>query len=113
MSEPTSRFWEIFFELYEGLPRQGPGNRACAEKALGLCRDLPPTPAVLDLGCGVGGQTLYLAELLPGALITAIDSHAPSIERLCATVAKRGLAERVRALAGDLASPGCRPRAST
>ena len=64
VSEPTPRFWEIFFELFEGLPRQGPGNRASAERALGLCRGLPPAPAVLDLGCGVGGQTLHLAELL-------------------------------------------------
>jgi tRNA G46 methylase TrmB len=101
MSEPTPRFWEIFFELYEGLPRQGPGNRACAEKALGLCRDLPPKPAVLDLGCGVGGQTLHLAELLPDALVTAMDSRAPRIERLRATVARRGPAERVRPLVGD------------
>jgi len=60
MTEPTPRFWDIFFELYEGLPRQGPGNRACAEKAFDLCRELPPVPAVLDLGCGVGGQTLHL-----------------------------------------------------
>jgi cyclopropane fatty-acyl-phospholipid synthase-like methyltransferase len=109
MSDPSPRFWGIFFELYEGLPRQGPGNRACAEKALGLCSDLPPTPAVLDLGCGVGGQTLHLVALLPGAIITAIDSHAPSIERLRATVAKRGLAERVRPLVGDMAHPGLPP----
>ena len=106
MDEPSPRFWEIFFALYEGLPRQGPGNRASAERALGLCRDLPPTPAVLDLGCGVGGQTLYLAELLPGGLITAIDSHAPSIERLRATVAARGLAARVRPMVGDMAQSG-------
>jgi SAM-dependent methyltransferase len=106
VSEPTPRFREIFFEVFEGLPRQGPGNRACAERALGLCRDLPPTPAVLDLGCGGGGQTLHLAELLPGALITALDSHAPSIERLRATVARCGLAERVRPMVGDMAHGG-------
>jgi SAM-dependent methyltransferase len=109
MSEPTPRSREIFFELYEGLPRQGPGNRACAENALGLCRDLSPTPAVLDLGCGVGGQTLHLVELLPGAVITAIDSHAPSIARLRATVAGRGLAERVRPVVGDMAKPEMPP----
>jgi len=109
MSELTPRFWAIFFELYEGLPRQGPGNRACAERALGLTRELPPTPAVLDIGCGVGGQTLQLAELLPGALITAIDSHAPSIERLRATLASRGLTQRVRPLVGDMARSGLPP----
>jgi len=109
MTEPTPRFWEIFFDLYEGLPRQGPGNRACAEKALGLCRDLPPVPAVLDLGCGVGGQTLHLGALLPGAIIAAIDSHAPSIERLRATVAERGLSDRVRPMVGDMAKPEMPP----
>jgi SAM-dependent methyltransferase len=108
MSKPTPRFREIFFELYEGLPRQGPGNRACAEMALGLCRDLPPTPAVLDLGCGVGGQTLHLAELTRGSIV-ALDSHAPSIERLQATVARRGLGERVRPVVGGMAQPGMLP----
>jgi SAM-dependent methyltransferase len=109
MSEPAPRFREIFFELYEGLPRQGPGNRACAARALGLCRDVPRSPAVLDLGCGVGGQTLHLVELLPGAVVTAVDSHAPSIARLRATVAERGLGERVRAMVGDMAAPGLPP----
>ena len=108
MTEPSPRFWEIFFALYEGLPRQGPGNRASAERALGLCHDLPPSPAVLDLGCGVGGQTLQLAELTCGS-ITAIDSHAPSIERLRATVAARGLGARVRPMAGDMAQSGLPP----
>ena len=105
MNQPGPRFWEIFFELYESLPRQGPGNRACAARALGLCRDLPRSPAILDLGCGVGGQTLQLAELLPSSSIVAIDSHAPSIERLQAAVAERGLTQRVSALVGDMAHP--------
>jgi SAM-dependent methyltransferase len=104
MNEPASRFWEVFFEVYEALPRQGPGNRACAARALSLCRDLPPSPVVLDLGCGVGGQTLHLTELTSGSIV-AIDSHAPSIERLNATLAERGLSQRVRALVGDMAHP--------
>lgn len=111
MNEPSPRFWEIFFEVFESLPRQGPGNRACAERALGLCRDLPPSPAVLDLGCGVGGQTLHLAELIESGPIVAIDSHAPSIERLRAAVADRGLAQRIDAIVGDMADPQ-RPRGS-
>lgn len=105
MSEPSPRFWEIFFEIYESLPRQGPGSRACAARALDLCRGLPECPDVLDLGCGVGGQTLQLAELLLGSSIVAIDSHAPSIGRLQAAVAERGLSSRVRALVGDMAHP--------
>jgi len=108
MSEPGPRFQEIFFEVYESLPRQGPGSRTCAATALALCRDLPQTPAVLDLGCGVGGQTLHLAELTRGSIV-AIDSHAPSIARLRATVCERGLGERVQAMVGDMAQPRMPP----
>jgi SAM-dependent methyltransferase len=94
----------MFFAVFENLPRQGPGNRACAKRALDLCRDLPRSPAVLDLGCGVGGQTLHLAELIGSGSIVAIDSHAPSIERLRAVIAERGLAPRIDAIVGDMAN---------
>ena len=103
MNEPTPRFQQLFFEVFETLPRQGPGNRASAAKAFALCRDLPPSPAVLDLGCGVGGQTLYLAELTSGSIV-AVDSHAPSIERLRTTVIERGIARRVSAAVADMGS---------
>jgi SAM-dependent methyltransferase len=56
------------------------------------------------LGCGVGGQTLLLAELSSGSIV-AIDSHAPSIERLRATIRERGLSQRVSAIVGDMARP--------
>lgn len=108
MNELSPRFWPIFFELFESLPRQGPGNRACAARALALCRDLPPAPAVLDLGCGAGGQTLYLAELTSGRIV-ALDNHFPSVARLRATVLRRGLAERIWPVAGDMARPGLPP----
>ncbi len=108
MNDMSSRFWPVFFELFESLPRQGPGNRACAARALAFCHGLPPTPEVLDLGCGVGGQTLHLAELLPGSIV-ALDSHAPSIERLRAMAAMRGLAKRIRPMVGDMAEPGLPP----
>jgi len=104
MNTPAQHFWKIFFEVFEALPRQGPGNRGCAARALGLCRELPPSPAILDLGCGVGGQTLQLAELTSGRIV-AIDSHAPSIERLKATLADHGLAQRVSAIVGDMSHP--------
>ena len=105
MSEPDARFWEVFFEVFEHLPRQGPGDRDSAVRALGLCHGLPRAPAIVDLGCGVGGQTLQLAELLPSGSIVAIDRHAPSIERLQRTIAERGLQQRIRAVVGDMARP--------
>ena len=104
MNELSPRFWEIFFEVFENLPRQGPGNRACAARAVGLCGDLPEFPAILDMGCGVGAQTLQLAELTAGSIV-AIDTHSPSIERLRAAIAERGLSQRVCAVDGDMADP--------
>jgi SAM-dependent methyltransferase len=91
----------IFHELFGSLPRQGPGNRACAARALALCRELPPSPRVLDLGCGAGGQTLQLAELTD-ATIVAVDAHAPGIDRLAQSVARLGLAQRIHPLVGDM-----------
>jgi SAM-dependent methyltransferase len=108
VSAPRSRFWEIFFEVYEALPRQGPGFD-CAARAFRLCGELPPSPAVLDLGCGVGGQTLHLAKLTSGSIV-AVDNHAPSIERLRATLGEHGLSQRVSSMVGDMADPGLPPQ---
>lgn len=102
MNDHGSRFWEIFFEVYESLPRQGPGNRYCTERALRLCVGLPRESMIADLGCGVGRQTLHLADLTKGTIV-AVDSHAPSIERLRATLAARGLSQRVQTKVGDIA----------
>jgi SAM-dependent methyltransferase len=101
MSEPSPRFWELFFAVYEALPRQGPGSRGAAERALVLCRDLPPAPRVADLGCGVGAQSLYLAELT-GGVVVAVDRHAASVARLRAAVNRRGLDRRVLPVVGDI-----------
>lgn len=104
------RFSEIFFEVYDALPRQGPGDMSSARRALAMCAGLPRAPVILDLGSGSGGQTLYLAALTDGC-ITAVDSHAPSIARLRAEAARRGLSDRIEALVGDMADPPV-PRAA-
>jgi SAM-dependent methyltransferase len=102
MTEPTPALSEVFFEVYEALPRQGPGDRGCAAQALALCRELPTSPVILDLGCGVGGQTLHLAELTAGSIV-AVDSRAPWIDRLARTVAQRGLSHRIEPMVADMA----------
>ena len=94
---------EIFLEVFEPLPRQGPGGFACTRRALALCRELPPSPRVLDLGCGAGAQTLHLAALLDGPIL-AVDLHEPLVERLRAKLDEAGLAGRVEARVGDMAA---------
>ena len=91
----------ILFEVFESLPRQGPGDHATTARALELCPSLPDAPRVLDLGCGAGAQTLDLLSLTRGT-VTAVDAHAPFIERLRRRAAERGVAERVDARVADM-----------
>jgi SAM-dependent methyltransferase len=108
MNEFTPLFWKIFFEVYEKLPRQGPGNQNCAARALDLCSEMPGSPAILDMGCGVGAQTFYLAELTSG-LIEAVDNHAPFIGSLQTAAAERELSHRIQARVGDMENLEYRP----
>lgn len=102
------RAHELFFEVFEALPRQGPGSRASAVRALALCSGLPTTAAVLDLGCGSGGQTLHLAELVQGPIV-AVDLHAPNLVRLRDRLQRLGLAGRILPVQADLSRPAQAP----
>ncbi len=101
--EPSSP--EMFFAVFEGLPRQGPGSRACTARALAMCRDLPSEPDVVDLGCGSGAQTVDLAELTGGTVV-AVDDHAPFLSLLAERAAARGCAARIRPLVADMSETG-------
>ncbi|MEU5210369.1 methyltransferase domain-containing protein [Streptomyces sp. NPDC020742] len=46
----------------------------------------PPGSRVLEVGCGVGAQTVHLVRSSPGARITAVDLSAPSLARARAQV---------------------------
>lgn len=92
---------DAFLLLYSDLPREGPGSDECTREALRRLRPfLPPSPRVLDLGCGPGRQTLVLAREL-GTPVTAVDLHAPFLARLAADAAARGLSHRVHTRCAD------------
>ncbi len=61
--------------------------------------DLPAGDA-LDLGCGKGGDAMWLAR--QGWLVTAVDISAVAVERLADAAGARGLAQRITAQRHDL-----------
>ncbi len=105
MTSRSPRFRPIFMEVFESLDRQGPGNRDNARRALELCENLPDRPQVLDLGCGVGTQSLYVAELT-GGTVTAVDTEPVLLERFKRRVEELGLSDRIRPVLGDMADLG-------
>jgi ubiquinone/menaquinone biosynthesis C-methylase UbiE len=94
---------QIFFEIFESLPRQGPGDAKSTKRAFQNLVGLPEYPEILDVGCGTGGQTLVLAKLSAGN-ITALDNHKPFIDKLKRNASRAGYAERVHCVVGDMNS---------
>jgi SAM-dependent methyltransferase len=94
---------QLYYEIFESLPRQGPGDDEATERAWRGLTGLPVPPEILDVGCGTGGQTLTLARLSPGN-ITALDNHPPFIETLRRNAAQSGYGDRIRCLVGDMGS---------
>ena len=95
------RMTALFFELFSGLPRQGPGDAASTLQALALVPGIGPRTRVLDVGCGTGAQTRVLARNSP-ACIVAVDNHPPFVEVLNQDARRRGLAGRVDARVADM-----------
>ena len=56
---------------------------------------------VLELGCGWGSLTLWIAEKFPGSRITGVSNSATQREHIEAEAARRGLAN-VRILTADM-----------
>jgi SAM-dependent methyltransferase len=88
-------------EIFENLPSQGPGDREATARALALVVGLPDSPEILDVGCGVGRQTLDLASLTSGR-ITAVDNYPPFLATLRQAAMAGGFAARIRTVEGDM-----------
>jgi SAM-dependent methyltransferase len=99
MSNAT--FWKYFHEIYEAIPRQGPGDRESTERALRLLPPLTPSHRILDIGCGSGAQTIDLARVTE-AQIVAVDNHPPYISQLRERAVEEGFGERITAQVGDM-----------
>ena len=97
----STRAEEIFFEIHQGNPREGPGSFEATRKAFSTLRNLSDKPIILDIGCGPGQQTMDLASL-SGGTIYAIDNYEPYLQTLQARVIQMELVDRVFPQAGDM-----------
>jgi SAM-dependent methyltransferase len=87
---------EVFFELHDGLPREGPGRNRYTRKAYRMLPEMD-RPRILDVGCGPGAPTMELARLGGGEVI-GIDTHRRYLDVLEKKAEAAGISDRVRAV---------------
>ena len=85
---------KYFYELYESIPRQGPGDNKSTVRAFYLLNNLPPEPKILDIGCGRGMQTIKLAQISNGSII-ALDNHQPFLDMLYEDAKNEGVSNKI------------------
>lgn len=93
---------EAIYEVFGPLSQGAPGNDASTLRALDAVPGRDAVRQVLDLGVGHGRTTFALAQALPGARIAAVEIHPPFVERIARRAREAGLADRVRAICGDM-----------
>lgn len=94
--EPASEFWESFYSGRDQVWTGSPNVALVAEIS-----DVAPGTAV-DLGCGEGGDAIWLAER--GWKVTALDISPSALARGEAAAKERGVAERITWNCQDLES---------
>ena len=85
---------EYFYELFEALPRGGPGDNNSTRKAFNSIPKPPAQPLILDIGCGPGVQTIELAKLSKGRII-ALDNHQAFLDKLIKKADAEGLLDHI------------------
>lgn len=88
-------------EYFLGVERQGPGSPGTSLKALSFIDNLGDGSRIADIGCGTGGQTMVLAQNVPGK-ITGVDFFPAFIDRFNSSAAGLNLQDRVRGTVGSM-----------
>ena len=85
---------EYFYELFEALPRCGPGDNESTRRAFNIIPKPPKQPLILDIGCGPGVQTIELAKISNGKII-ALDNHQAFLDKLMRTASDERFADNI------------------
>lgn len=108
INRESGKFMEIFFKIYEGLDREGPGSYAMTKCAFDMCEGLPSSPEILELGCGSGGATIPLTQM-SGGIVTATEIYQPFLDRMVERAKEAGVEDRVIAAVMDMAAVQAEP----
>lgn len=79
INKESGKYMELFFKIYEGLDREGPGSFEMTKRAFDMCEGLPEKPEILELGAGSGGATLALLQM-GEPIVTATEIHQPFLD---------------------------------
>ncbi|MDD4921248.1 MAG: class I SAM-dependent methyltransferase [Bacteroidales bacterium] len=105
MSEENKSIHEFDFNLiceyFSNVERQGPGSPEVTIKALGFIDHLTGESCIADIGCGTGGQTMVLAQHVPGH-ITGIDLFPTFIDLFNQNAGKLNLQDRIKGVIGSM-----------
>lgn len=93
--------FNLIAEYYSNIERQGPGSPEMTIKALSFIENLTSESKIVDLGCGTGGQTMILAQNIPGN-ITGIDLFPTFIDLFNSNARKLKLEDRVKGVIGSM-----------
>ncbi|MEL6406989.1 MAG: class I SAM-dependent methyltransferase [Chloroflexota bacterium] len=91
----------IFLDIYNDLPRQGPGSPQATERALSHVPTLADDATIADIGCGPGMQTMNLAEHT-SAHIIGVDFHTQYLAQLNERITANGLQNRISTIQADM-----------
>ncbi|MBN1408372.1 MAG: methyltransferase domain-containing protein [Calditrichaceae bacterium] len=85
---------EIFYEVFDTMPRLGPGSAEATKKAFKATGLGSKRIEILDIGCGTGAQTLVLAKMINGKII-ATDNYQPFLDTLADQASTENLSDKI------------------
>lgn len=91
----------LFYEVFEELPRQGPGDNNSTRRAYNMLAPALQQPRILDIGCGRGMQTIALAQASKGSVV-ALDNYRPFLDKLAEASVSLGLSANIEIVEGSM-----------
>lgn len=101
MENTNPSMMDLLIETHIGLERQGPGSPEAVAQALRFLGAPEQFSRIADLGCGTGGQTMLLAQHLPGK-VTGLDMFPDFIDAFNRNAQRCHLENRVTGVVGAM-----------